>query len=90
MSVETRYLVFGERTEGVNDGALRQTWDEMHDRASALGIDLISLTDFMNQMGYKPEDRTVNLGTGVRADDFRPRPNVERGDLRPRSPYSRP
>ncbi|QDU56406.1 coiled-coil domain-containing protein [Aeoliella mucimassa] len=87
MSVETRYLVYGERSDKTNDAALRKTWDDMHADASSLGIELISVTDFMNQMGYKPEDRTVNLGSNVNANDFRPRAAPARGDLRPRASY---
>lgn len=90
MSAETRYMVFGERSDRTNDAAVRQTWDDMHTQASALGIELISVTDFLNQMGYKPNDRSVNLGAGVNANDFRPRPAPARGDLRPRVQYSAP
>lgn len=89
LTIDTRYMVYGERSEKVNDGAIRQTWKEMHDRANALGVELISVTDFANQMGYKPEDKTVNLGSGAQANDFRPRPNPARGSLRPRSTYYR-
>lgn len=88
MTIETRYMVYGERSEKTNEAALRKTWDDMHDRANALGVELISMTDFVNQMGYRREDRSVTLGTGANERDFRPRPAPARGDLRPRSDYS--
>lgn len=90
MTIGTRYLVFGERSEKTNDAAMRDTWDNMHDRANALGVELISLTDFMNQMGYKPEDSTVSLGAGGNESDFRPRPAPAGGDFRPRATYAAP
>ncbi len=90
MTIGTRYLVFGDRSEKANDAGIRQTWDDMHDRANALGVELISLTDFMNQMGYKPQDRAVGLGVNTTSSDFRPRPAPGRSDLRPRVPYTAP
>lgn len=88
MTVDTRYLVYGERSEGGNSETLRKVWDDMHDQANALGVELISITDFINQMGYRSEDRAVNLGSNVNASDFRPRAAPARGDLRPRVDYS--
>ncbi|MCO6047238.1 hypothetical protein NG895_25340 [Aeoliella sp. ICT_H6.2] len=90
MTAETRFMVFGERSDRTNDSALRDTWDKMHNEANAMGVELISVTDFLNQMGYKPDNRAVNLGAGVNANDFRPRPAPSRGDLRPRVNYSTP
>lgn len=90
ISPETRYMVFGERSERTNDAPLRKTWDDMHSEASAMGVEKISVTDFINQMGYKPQDRSVNLGTNVNSRDFRPRPAPASGDLRPRVDYSAP
>lgn len=88
MTVDTRYLVFGEYPESPSDANLRTTWQKMHDDAKAMGIELISVTDFMNQMGYKPDDRTVGLTGPARAENFRPRPAPAASELRPRSPYS--
>lgn len=88
ITVDTRYLVFGEYPESPNDANLRTTWQKMHDDAKAMGVELISITDFMNQMGYKPDDRTVGLSGPARAENFRPRPSPAASDLRPRSPYS--
>lgn len=89
LTIDTRYMVFGERSEKVNDGAIRKTWEDMHDRANALGVELISVIDFANQMGYKPEDKTVGLGASAQSSDFRPRPSPAKSGLRPRSTYYR-
>ncbi len=90
MSVETRYLVLGEFPESTNDAPLRTAWEKMTKDASSKGIETISLVDFMNQMGYKAQDRAVQLGPNARSQDFRPRPNPAASELRPRSPYSTP
>jgi predicted RNase H-like nuclease (RuvC/YqgF family) len=87
ISVQTRYLVVGEYPEGSDEGALRETWERMHGDAKSSGTELITLTDFMNLMGYKPDDRTVGLTGPSRAENFRPRPNSGSSDLRPRTPY---
>lgn len=88
LTIDTRYMVYGERSEKTNEAALRKTWDDMHDRANALGVELISMTDFINQMGYRREDRSISLGENANEQDFRPRAAPARGDLRPRSDYS--
>ena len=90
MTINTRYLVLGEYPKAAGRDSLRDAWATMSSEANSLGVEKINLTDFMNQMGYKPENRTVKLGRGVNTDDFRPRPNPASGDLRPRSPYDLP
>lgn len=87
INVNTRYLVVGEYPEGTDEGTLRDTWIRMHDDAKSSGTELITLTDFMNLMGYKPEDRTIGLTGPSRAENFRPRPDAKSSDLRPRAPY---
>ncbi len=90
MSVETRYLVLGEFPESINDAPLRAAWEKMTKDANAKGIETISLVDFVNQMGYKAQDRSVQLGPNARSQDFRPRPNAASSEMRPRSPYITP
>ncbi|MEM8864429.1 MAG: hypothetical protein AAGF31_02650 [Planctomycetota bacterium] len=84
MTVETRYLVLGEYPSLPSQAALRTSWDEMNREAQNLGVDTITLQEFLNQMGYKPLDRTVVLGAGSRAEDFAP----EGRKFRPRTPYA--
>jgi predicted nucleic acid-binding Zn-ribbon protein len=90
MTVETRYLVLGTFPEATNDANLRKAWDDMNKMADAKGIQTISMVDFINQMGFKSEDRAVTLGSGARSENFRPRPNPRASEMRPRTPYATP
>ena len=40
------------------------------------GVEVITLDKFLNQIGYAPDDRTVQLGAGARASDFPPQPET--------------
>jgi hypothetical protein len=72
MSVDTRYLVLGARpdAEGAAD---REAYSSLFSEAQALGVETIPLARFVDYMGYKLEDRTVNLGQFARPSDFKPR-----------------
>jgi hypothetical protein len=65
----------------------------MQKDATSLGVETITLSQFLNQMGYKPQNRTVQLGGGATARDFPARPDDysrSRGaaqQFRPRTPY---
>lgn len=70
MSVSTRYLVLGR----LPDGALRvkhlEGWGAMNKEAVALGVETITLDQFLDQMGYRPDSRAVQLGSAATARDF--------------------
>ncbi|MEN1680628.1 MAG: hypothetical protein AAGJ46_13650 [Planctomycetota bacterium] len=83
LTPETRYLVLGDYPSKPSQGTLRTSWDAMNDQAEELGIATITLEEFLNQMGYKPLDKTVQLGADARAEDF-----VGGANFRPRTPYS--
>jgi hypothetical protein len=72
MSVDTKYLVLGARpdAEGAAD---REAYSSLFSEAQALGVETIPLARFVDYMGYKLEDRTVNLGQFARPSDFKPR-----------------
>lgn len=65
MSVNTRYLVLGEPPTG-SDGQVDEnvltTYSEIIRDARKLGVDEISLDEFLNFMGWKAGSRTVPLG----------------------------
>ena len=84
MTVETRYLVLGDYPDKPSQTDLRTSWEDMNREAQNLGVETITLQEFLNQMGYKPLDRSVVLGDGSRASDFTPKPSK----FRPRSPYT--
>ena len=93
ITVNTRYLVLGDYPEGGNQAALQAGWTTMGTDAQTNGVERITLDKFLNQIGYAPDDRVVQLGAGARASDFPPKPvagsDATRGEsspFRPRSP----
>jgi hypothetical protein len=74
ITANTRYLVLGDFPETAGKVALQQGWQEMNKTAASLGVETITITDFLSQMGHKPQDRTVRLGSGASARDFPARP----------------
>lgn len=72
MSVDTRYLILGDHPEGTRQEQehLQRAWDRMSQEADTLGIEPISLTDFLRLMGWQSEQRTVKLGIGAQSKDF--------------------
>jgi hypothetical protein len=91
ITANTMYLVLGEFPNLATQVALQQPWEEMHRVARGLGVETITITEFLNQMGYRPQDRTVQLGAGASARDFpaRPRTGSTRSGatgFRPRTP----
>ena len=89
----TRYLVLGELPESASQAKAQESWHTMNQTANSLGVETITLSQFLGQMGYKPQDRAVRLGTGASARDFAPQPgdNLRRAnsgkEFRPRTPY---
>ncbi|TWT89631.1 hypothetical protein Mal64_00080 [Pseudobythopirellula maris] len=61
MDVTTRYLVLGENSDRPNLGELRRAYNTMSEDADTLGVEVITLDEFLTQMGYRPQDRTVSL-----------------------------
>jgi hypothetical protein len=73
-------------------------FNQMSDDAKVNGVEVITLDKFLNQIGYAPDDRIVQLGAGARASDFPAEAEAGAGarnptrtqpQFRPRSP-SRP
>jgi hypothetical protein len=72
ITVNTRYLVEGKFPEAANQTALQKGWTDMHEAAKTNGVEVIKLDKFLNQIGYAPKDRTVEMGPGARPSDFPP------------------
>jgi hypothetical protein len=70
ITANTRYLVLGDYPEAATQVALQEPWEKMHQEARAVGVETITLTEFLGQMGYRPQDRSVRLGSGASARDF--------------------
>lgn len=73
ITANTRYLVSGDSPETAIKVALQQGSNDMYKTATSLGVETITVPEFLSQMGYKPQDRTVQLGPGAKASDFPPR-----------------
>jgi hypothetical protein len=89
ITVNTRYLVRGDEPTGGNAGSLLEGWNKLSEAANVNGVEVISLDKFLNQIGYAPNDRVVQLGPGARSADFPPRAeggSTAKPPFRPRSP----
>ena len=71
ITANTRYLVYGEKSDSPSRAILQQPTNQMFKEASSLGVETITLPEFLIEMGYKPQDRMVPLGTGTKAATFR-------------------
>ncbi len=91
ITANTRYLVLGDVPDSAIKSAMMEGFHKMSKEASSLGVETVTLPQFVDQMGYKPQDRTVHLGTGAKARDFPPRPdNFDGSSVAPPSPRTRP
>ncbi len=75
MSLETKYLVMGERpgTSGTVENGELTAFSEMMSEAQKLGVKTIPVSEFLDYMGYQGQERTVNLGKAANPADFTPR-----------------
>lgn len=74
MTVHTRYLILGEHPDDPRHDAIRQGWSAMSKQAGALGVETITLDEFLNLMGWQSGSTVVQLGLNARPDDFKARP----------------
>ncbi|MFV2066826.1 MAG: hypothetical protein ACC645_07565, partial [Pirellulales bacterium] len=82
LTVNTRYLVLGDEpkiseSEGIT--AVKKAvaaYSEMSRQAENLGVEKISIDEFLDRMGWHPADRTVALGRGADPNDFPARPEA--------------
>ncbi|MEQ8847609.1 hypothetical protein [Botrimarina sp.] len=64
MTVNTDYLVLGESPDRPNQAAYREGFQTMSKQASDLGVDTITLSEFLNRVGYKPAEKTERFAGG--------------------------
>ena len=96
----TRYLVLGERPSSAIQAGMLEAYEKLYKKAVELGVETITLDQFLNRMGYTPQDRTVRLGPSATAVDFpahsapigqlpetEPPQNDETSKFRTRTPY---
>ena len=65
MTINTRYLVLGKRPTQPSKASLAEMYDRMSKDANTLGVETVSLVDFLNQMGYEPREKAVRYGQGA-------------------------
>ena len=94
MTINTRFLVLGEAptigssaTNSSTDKAFG-VYSEMRSQAGNLGIPTISVHQFLDHMGWRPDDQTLMLRRGVSPAGSRAGPSAGDGSspFRPRSP----
>lgn len=74
MDINTRYIVVGVAPdEKSGDQALNQ-YSAILKQAKEMGVEQLPLDRFLSMMGYRDTDRTVQLGRGASAEDFKARP----------------
>jgi hypothetical protein len=59
--------------EGQDAVAVKKALDafsEMNRQADYLGVEKISVQEFLDRMGWRAEDRTVRIGRGADPNDF--------------------
>lgn len=64
MTVNTRYLVLGDSPDQPSKAVYRDGYQQMSREANNLGVDTITLAEFLNRMGYKPAEETVRFSGG--------------------------
>ncbi|MEM7311804.1 MAG: hypothetical protein AAF497_01505 [Planctomycetota bacterium] len=90
LSIETRYVVVGKRPNATSDEAKIREFTKIRKEAESYGATEISLSRFLNDMGYQGVGRTVALGENARESDFRTKRSPKgTGRFRPRRPPKR-
>ncbi|QDU94670.1 hypothetical protein [Lignipirellula cremea] len=72
ITVNTRYIVVGDRPTDKSDESALTNYSSMTELARKYGVEQISVKKLLSSMGYRGEARTVGLGRGASEDDFRP------------------
>ena len=94
MTINTRFLVLGEAPTIGDSGTSSNTekaldgYSEMQSRADSLGVATINVHQFLDHMGWRPDDQTLVLRRGDNPPSRRAEAsNVgESGPFRPRRP----
>lgn len=73
ITVNTRYLVLGEPPTDTSSTAVLAQFTNIQDEADKMGTDKISVQDLLTLMGYKPEERTVEMSGRGGGGEFRQR-----------------
>jgi hypothetical protein len=89
ITASTRYFVIGKQPDETSSEQARAQYIKMYEEAQRLGIDQLPLAKLLTQMGWKPEERTVQLtggGAGLQFRTRRPGEKVEAPAADPATP----
>lgn len=87
LTVNTRYLVQGERANEKTATAVRQTASRMFREADSLGVEKMSIERLLSDMGWRGSERTVGAGTEATGGEFKavPKESGGNGGFQPRT-----
>lgn len=71
LTVNTRYLVLGEKPDAGTKQQVLAGYSKIIAKAQELGIERMPIGEFIAQMGWHADDRTVQLGRAARPEDFK-------------------
>ena len=84
VTIDTRYLVVGERPKSGNLEAAAKAMEKIQSECDLAGVAQISLDRFLSDIGYQHATRTVGLGDNAKGSEFRlDRRNEKRFQLSP-------
>jgi hypothetical protein len=79
ITASTRYFVIGKQPDETSSEAARSQYIKMYEETQRLGIDQLPLAKLLTMMGWKPEERTVQLTGSGAGLQFRARRPGEAG-----------
>jgi hypothetical protein len=71
LTVNTRYLVLGEKPDARANKQVLESYSNIIAKAQELGIERMPIGEFIGQMGWSADERTVQLGRGAHPKDFK-------------------
>ncbi len=75
INLNTRYLILGERPSDKSASAeFLKTYSEILRQAEELGVQKMPLEQFLDNIGYQPEQQTVSLDARAQSGDFKVKP----------------
>ena len=74
LSIKTKYLILGDLPTD-EDAKIIEEFSALNREATNEGVQTISLSKFLEYIGFQGEEKTVRLGRGANDDDFKARPD---------------
>jgi len=90
LTINTRYLVQGERPTDKSNAESLRSYSRMIDEASDLGIETVSVERLLSDMGWRGSERTVEAGSAPTGGQFRPKSKEDDSETRGFQQRTRP